>query len=154
MVCNRLLRKKWQSVVTADWNSDLLTDTFKKQELSLPSESSKSLPCLSLYESFPTFSASVETFTRVCVAGAFLQHGVWPGPRWRSLWDACRLLSSLQSLFWYFLFLPDDGALPHRREVQSGLQGTHTQRVSRPPHPITSVSSVTNCCLWSIGLLM
>lgn len=78
--------------------------------------------------------AVVKRIVCVCVSGAFLQHGVWPGT-WRGpLWDACGLLSGLQSLLWHFLFLPDDGDLPHRREVQSGLQGAHTQRVSLPHH--------------------
>lgn len=49
----------------------------------------------------------------VCVSGAFLQHGVRPGTRRGPLRDARGLLGGLQSLLWHFLFLPDDGDLPH-----------------------------------------
>lgn len=63
-------------------------------------------------------------------SGAFLQRGVWPGARRGPLWDAGGLLCGLSSLLRHFLFLPDDGDVPHWREVQSGLQSTHTQRVS------------------------
>ena len=76
-----------------------------------------------------SFGTVVNKIWRVCVSGAFLQHGVWPGARRGPLWDAGWLLGGLQSLLRHFLFLPDDGDLPHRREVQSGLQSAHTQRV-------------------------
>lgn len=66
----------------------------------------------------------------IVFAGAFLQRGVRPGARRRPLRNAGGLLCSLQSLLRHLLFLPDDGDLPHRCQVQSGLQGAHTQRVS------------------------
>lgn len=94
----------------------------------------------------------------VCVAGAFLQHGVWPGARRRPLRDAGGLLGGLQGLLWHFLLLPDDGHLPHRREVQPGLQGAHPQRVSFPhvllSSPPLSLPLFCFCvCRWIINVV-
>lgn len=90
---------------------------------------------------FRRSDSAASDMSAVCVSGAFFQHGVRPGTRRRPLRDARGLLGGLQSLLWHFLFLPDDGDLPHRCEVQSGLQGADTQRVSLRVASISSESS-------------